>query len=968
MGTLAEQWKKLLQHCFTHRRDVNDFRDLAKFLFRRCPLPEQTLLDVVFDCRAATNVQWDPLVPLYIHALFELGMVKIPGVLDSLLKHSSVIENQQGKAVRKPSTFMSDTRILQDTCLIISSGSLPRSVGEAILIFTSTAEWISAVATLHTTGVSDDQQVGGPVSSPDTISLFETLGILLATVSGTEKGLEALSSEKPEAFKVKLGHALSVYLPLSGGVAPMLRNRLDSLQKDFNLYGEANSKSLGVTMMDGVHVNALEFEASVIEGPILVGRPLVDDRMLINYLSNRYGGHHDALAEELITATFDVLSNAMYRNESSRTMFVFRSFLVNKLPPFLASMATSSIEPIPMELCISHALSKVDPHAFPSFSQIFEMKGNTGLSEVRQEFLFACASHRLIPESSIERLLGENPMQTLPVGGRYVKDELVSQITGNTQRADQLIAEMESMEGNAGAIVGAVTEPERDNDFKNHLQFTFTPAASSGYAWRWDEDQGENQPVYDEFGSILLLVLAFSYRYDLSQYDLGISGDQSFVLKLLGQGSCSQKLNELSETQHKNLGAWISGLFIAEGITEETMSACSPQEFYLLVATLFSQSVSACEAGKLEFETLKGGFDYLLEPFLLPSLVVALTWLGSYIWETESDPTIPLRVLHSLVRPSAISGEAEAFHRTVLYITSRSLEEQLRDVRTNRTDIKPLLDTIEPYLSFQKSGNCRRQELETWTSHSSGGLLASIRNTLQSLVLWSTNPEISTTPSYTHRQLLAGVRILGSTRVLPALIEEVKLQTEAGSGDLALDIAAAFICSPLTESFAVDQSLYNPIDPNKESLPRCPILTLRDALILQHENVPKISEKDPLRAEVIVRLYRRVNALLSPPSQMTNLDVTNIIENMNLESVTGEHMGLQSAEQVTGGGVGAAEPENINQMLNEAAAAGVDGSISQSMNLGNSMNGMDTSIDDVLNAADMGVDNPEYLDLELDLF
>lgn len=371
------------------------------------------------------------------------------------------------------------------------------------------------------------------------------------------------------------------------------------------------------------------------------------------------------------------------------------------------------------------------------------------------------------------------------------------------------------------------------------------------------------------------------------------------------------------------------------------------------------------------FSSLLIGTD-LLEPFLLPSLVVALTWLGNYIWETESDPEIPLKVLHSLVRPSSISGEAEAFHKTVLYITSRSLDEQLRDVRTrhpNRTDIKPLLDTLEPYLSFQKSGNCRRQELETWTSHSSGGLLASIRNTFQSLVLWSTNPEISmSTPSYTHRQLLAGVRILGSTRVLPALVEEVKLQTEAGSGDLALDIAATFICSPLAESFSVDQSLYNPIDPNKESLPRCPILTLRDALILQHENVPKISEKDPLRAEVIVRLYRRVNSLLSPPSQMTNFDVTNIIENMNLEGVTNEHMGLQSAEQVTG--VGAAEPENINRMLNEvaaAAAAGVDGSINQSMALGNSISGMDTSIDDVLNAADMGVGNPEYLDLE-DLF
>lgn len=111
-----------------------------------------------------------------------------------------------------------------------------------------------------------------------------------------------------------------------------------------------------------------------------------------------------------------------------------------------------------MEVCISHALNRLDPNAFPSFSQMFEMQGNTVLSDVRQEFLFACALHRLIPESSIERLLGENPMQTLPVGGRYVKDELVSQITANHERADQLIAEMESMEGNAGAIVGAVTE------------------------------------------------------------------------------------------------------------------------------------------------------------------------------------------------------------------------------------------------------------------------------------------------------------------------------------------------------------------------------------------------------------------------------------------------------------------------------------------------------------------------------
>jgi mediator of RNA polymerase II transcription subunit 5 len=120
---------------------------------------------------------------------------------------------------------------------------------------------------------------------------------------------------------------------------------------------------------------------------------------------------------------------------------------------------------------------------------------------------------------------------------------------------------------------------------------------------------GESQPVYDEFGSILLLVLAFKYRYNLRPYDLGISDTNSFVFRLLEQGSTSQRLTDLTETQNKNLGAWVTALFIAEGISDESMSSCSPQEFYLLVATLFSQSLGACEAGKLEFETLKGGFE-----------------------------------------------------------------------------------------------------------------------------------------------------------------------------------------------------------------------------------------------------------------------------------------------------------------------------------------------------------------------
>jgi mediator of RNA polymerase II transcription subunit 5 len=73
-------------------------------------------------------------------------------------------------------------------------------------------------------------------------------------------------------LKVKLGQALSAYLPLCVEVSLPLRNRLDGLQKEFNLYGERATKSLDVPMMENMNVNALQFEASVMDGPAINSR------------------------------------------------------------------------------------------------------------------------------------------------------------------------------------------------------------------------------------------------------------------------------------------------------------------------------------------------------------------------------------------------------------------------------------------------------------------------------------------------------------------------------------------------------------------------------------------------------------------------------------------------------------------------------------------------------------------------
>jgi mediator of RNA polymerase II transcription subunit 5 len=128
--------------------------------------------------------------------------------------------------------------------------------------------------------------------------------------------------------------------------------------------------------------------------------------------------------------------------------------------------------------------------------------------------------------------------------------------------------------------------------------------------WHYDSDQGEYQPVYDEFGAILVLVMAFVYRYDLTISDIGITHD-SFVAQLIERGNHSMSPDEMTEEQSKHLGSWLKGLYDSgnEGLSNDVFASCRPQDFYLMVPTLFKQTVMACSVGILSFESVKGGLE-----------------------------------------------------------------------------------------------------------------------------------------------------------------------------------------------------------------------------------------------------------------------------------------------------------------------------------------------------------------------
>jgi mediator of RNA polymerase II transcription subunit 5 len=167
----------------------------------------------------------------------------------------------------------------------------------------------------------------------------------------------------------------------------------------------------------------------------------------------------------LILASFDVLANAVFRSEAPQTAHLLRSYLINKVPLLLATLAQSMFPPVTSQYCITEALGQVDTNAFPTLSNMFDgindvasNNNNTFTDSVRGDFCFACCLHGLIPETAIAGLLGDITYQTLPPNGRYIKEELVSQCMTDPERIQSLIGELDNMDGNVGAVCQALTD------------------------------------------------------------------------------------------------------------------------------------------------------------------------------------------------------------------------------------------------------------------------------------------------------------------------------------------------------------------------------------------------------------------------------------------------------------------------------------------------------------------------------
>lgn len=256
-----------------------------------------------------------------------------------------------------------------------------------------------------------------------------------------------------------------------------------------------------------------------------------------------------------------------------------------------------------------------------------------------------------------------------------------------------------------------------------------------------------------------------------------------------------------------------------------------------------------------------------MDTFLLPSLVPAIRFLSDYLCNDQpQEQKAVLRILQLLLAPSAISTEASTMLTSVMNLIAKPLEHSLRTYQPRdptNVQVEPLLNALRDSLPLsRRTVGAEHNEMESWCSTQGGGLSAAIKNTMQGLVHWGLRPDTMPTP-YTHRQMLAGTKMLGAKHMLRVILEEVQTQSNEGNAAVAFDVATALLCAPdaaldaQTGMQGLDEAGGISAAPERQATPR-------EALKEEAEAFRKVQKRNPAMAEAAVRLHRRVQEQMAP--------------------------------------------------------------------------------------------------------
>ncbi|KAG6084957.1 hypothetical protein E4U15_001437 [Claviceps sp. LM218 group G6] len=985
----AQYWSKFIARCILQRLERERFNDFIRLVHSQHPLPSILVAELFLRPQPDNDVSPDPRIPPYIQALSQHGYVDAPSILRALYKYSSLhaqlnpvaqlgamdaMDDEKGRedgaSGKKPLRRWRSSSWLEEVMFYhviktMVEGTAFRDTRAALQLCHVMSKWMELFTSVSTSFAADvmgdlhqnaqhrdDLDVARAAFIPLLLRLVETPLLVKAIGKPFAKSIRKYFSKSLARFVQTLQPT-----PFVDRLEMFRTDTLAKLDPVDKKKQAATNAAMDELLDTAVGLNSI----------VIPDMPISNTRAAL-YIYLNASGQTQSGAIDLILASFDVLANAVFRSEASKDAHLLKSFLISKLPLIICQLCTG-FDINSTEFCITEALNRVDTTIFPTTSLMFdETRSNNPYTEsVREEFCTACALHGLVQRDHVERILGETSMSYESSLEKHSKDRLVQDCFADAEKMQGLIRDVEKIDGNVGAVAHALVDimrqlchnkdtvslhllcsqlAQKPHTLDILLLFEKVPAILQPLCqlldnWHYEEDQGEYQPIYEEFGSILLLILAFSYRYNLTAADLGIMSPDSSVAKILTSAHVSRERDDLSDQEKGHVTGWIKGLFSSDsgGLGDDLMSSCTPHDFHSLVATIFQNIVVAYAHGYLKDEALKGGIEYLVDTFLLPSLVPALRFLADYLWVEQKEQKAIIRVLQLILLPTSISGEASAMLSTVRNLVAAPLDHSLRTYQRQdpkNQNIEPLLMALKDNLPLsRRTGGADHSELDSWTISSSTGMAGALRHTVQGLVQWAIHPAANTIAApYTHRQLMAMTRVAGAKRTLRLLVDEVRTQSEAGSASIVYDVVGAMICAPDVTNEPppakgmLDATGHAPFTSGRP-------LTLRQMLALWAEQARALQKKDAAFADIVVRLHRRVEAHMVLPPPQAMLEAPGI----QLDLTVGESgLGDVDAMAAAGGGV---DSVGLDMGLGAPGNAGGMDTTGD----GDLFGGLDTSID-----------------------
>jgi hypothetical protein len=612
-------WKSFSRQSLLNRTQASNFVQAVQ---QKRHVDGRAIAEAFLDCRHTLCTLTDPLPPRYLDVLLTSRTVQLTDVLVSLIVRWNAFCRRKIQT-RYPE---SDSTTLQDLVVLLASEKLVLTETQIQKSLLLSAKWLSSLV-----------KYAGLENNAAASSLVEPVGTLLANIAATDHGAELLSGkggEKNARPVDSVSRAVDAAAGLFPAISTQLTQRLSSVQKHISMFSQQGASDMQA-MQFSAGVSELQMAASragtyVFLYHLLDGAHTVDDNTVFNFLAGRHNDDFMSMFLDVIFASFLVLKSSSGTLREQTGLYIR-----NKLPSILATISTSSFESFSAEQALAEVWAQLDL--------------SPELMIHAKKFIHVCALQHIISAESASSLINDQTLSDSLTKTLHTKEELVSQLTTAPSRTSNLVKELLDTDGNGAVISQAVIEvmvayihskethhlkemadalirqPGAINALTLFLRpvYWVAPACTLLDEWRWDEIHGESQPLYDEFGSILLLIITTQRKLRYTRADLDIKG---FVLRYMDTEGVDRPLEQLQENTQKHLAEWINAFYVAEGLNDELTTNCSPHEFYTLVPTLVQQSLLAHHAGKLTLDALKGGLEYFLEPFLLPSLVSAISW------------------------------------------------------------------------------------------------------------------------------------------------------------------------------------------------------------------------------------------------------------------------------------------------------------------------------------------------------